>query len=352
MTGPFEHPWLGGLLGDDEAAAVWSAERQLSHMLAFEAAWSRACGAAGLFDEEQAEAAARTIEQAEIDPSSLRDGMARDGVPIPALVRQLRAEAGAAAEAVHDGATSQDVVDSALALTLQETSNLLQERLETLLDALDALAERFGAVPLMGRTRMQAAREIRVADRIASWSLPLSDHLERLARLRGIVERVQLGGAAGDRAALGAQAEEIVAGVAGELGLQAAEVWHARRDGIADYASFLSLVSGSLGKMGQDICLMAQQGLDEITLSGGGGSSAMAHKRNPVKAEVLVALARFNAVQVSAIHQALVHEQERSGAAWTLEWMVLPQMAQATARGLALALELVESVEAMGEPDA
>lgn len=352
MTGPFDHPWLGGLLGDDEAAAIWSAERQLSHMLAFEAAWSRACGAVGLFDEADAEAAARAIEQADIDPGSLRDGMARDGVPVPALVRQLRTVAGEAAEAVHEGATSQDVVDTALVLTLRETSTLLQDRLETLLDSLDALAERFGAAELMGRTRMQAAYPIRVADRITAWALPLSDHLDRLARLRGVVERVQVGGAAGDRAALGPQAEQVVALLAEDLGLHYSDVWHARRDGIAEYAGLMSLITGALGKMGQDVCLMAQQGLDEITLSGGGGSSAMVHKRNPVKAEVLVTLARFNAVQVSAMHQALVHEQERSGAAWTLEWMVLPQMAQATARALALALELVDDIQAMGDPDA
>ncbi|MGO7388986.1 3-carboxy-cis,cis-muconate cycloisomerase, partial [Rhizobium ruizarguesonis] len=75
-------------------------------------------------------------------------------------------------------------------------------------------------------------------------------------------------------------------------------------------------ISGSLGKMGQDIALLAQDG-DEIEISGGGTSSAMAHKQNPVSAEVLISLARFNATLLSGVHQSLVHEQERSGAAWT-----------------------------------
>lgn len=74
----------------------------------------------------------------------------------------------------------------------------------------------------------------------------------------------------------------------------------------------------------------------------------MAHKRNPVLAELLVTLARFNAVQLSGMHHALLHEQERSGAAWGLEWMILPQMAQSTGRALVATLELVGSIEHIG----
>ncbi|MHC2303106.1 adenylosuccinate lyase [Rhizobium mongolense] len=100
--------------------------------------------------------------------------------------------------------------------------------------------------------------------------------------------------------------------------------WQNERAPIADLANLFSLITGSLGKMGQDIALLAQAG-GEIELAGGVRSSAMVHKQNPVGAETLVAFSRFNAAQLSAIHQALVHEQERSGAAWTLEWLVLPQ---------------------------
>lgn len=107
------------------------------------------------------------------------------------------------------------------------------------------------------------------------------------------------------------------------------------------------MISGSLGKIGQDVALLAQAG-DEIELAGGGGSSAMPHKQNPVAAETLVTLARFNAVQLSGIHQSLVHEQERSGAAWTLEWLLLPPMVVATAASLRHALQLVGSIKRLG----
>ena len=90
---------------------------------------------------------------------------------------------------------------------------------------------------------------------------------------------------------------------------------------------------------------------NEIGLAGGGGSSAMPHKANPVLAELLVTLARFNATQVAGIHHALVHEQERSGAAWMLEWMILPQMTMATGRALTAARSLCGQITQIGATD-
>jgi 3-carboxy-cis,cis-muconate cycloisomerase len=347
MAGVFAHPWLSGLFADPETAALWSAETQLAHMIAFEAAWARAGHLAGLWSAAEGEAAAQAIEAVAIAPGDLSEGTGRDGVCVPALVAQLRAACGDAG--IHFGATSQDVVDTATVLSSVGALDLIDRRLDALAAALERLERRFGAAPLMGRTRMQAAVPITVRDRVETWRLPLSDHRARLLGLRPRVARVQIGGAAGDRAALGAGAEAVCASVAQALGLApTVRAWHAMRDGLGEFASVLSLITGTLGKMGQDVCLMAQQGIGEIALAGGGGSSAMPHKANPVLAELLVTLARFNAVQVSGMHQALVHEQERSGAAWMLEWMILPPMAEATGRALVAAGELVGRIERIG----
>ncbi|MCA0043175.1 3-carboxy-cis,cis-muconate cycloisomerase [Celeribacter litoreus] len=344
----FDHPWLSGLFNDAEMADILSPDRQMAHMLAFEAAWSRACGKAGLFDAVKAEDAARAIESAQIDLADIAAGMGEDGVPIPRLVKQLKALAPA--EALHKGATSQDVVDTALVLALREASNLIETRLTELEKHLATLETEFGDTPLMGRTRMQAATEITVRDRVLSWRLPLLDHLKTLDQKRADVEKVQIGGASGDRKALKDKADVVVADVANTLGLAPTDkAWHAMRHGIAGYASFLSLITGTLGKFGQDVVLMSQQGIGDIAMSGGGGSSAMPHKQNPVSAELLVTLARFNATQVSAMHHALIHEQERSGTAWTLEWMVLPQMLMATARSLAVAIDMSQKITRIGQ---
>ena len=347
MSLVFGHPWLGGLFDDAEAATVWSAERQLAHLLAFEAAWSRALGRVGRVEPDRAERAAAAVERWTPDPAALRAGTATDGVPVPALVRALKVAAGEDADAVHAGSTSQDVMDTALAATLRECSDLLEARVGGLARALDALRVRFGDAPLTGRTRMQAALPVTARTRIDAWAAPWPRHLERLREVRPRVEVLQLGGAAGDRAPFAAEADAIGRELGAALGLAPAPAWHTARDGLAEYAGLLSMIAGGCGKIGQDAALMAQQGIDEIAL-GGGASSAMAHKRNPIAAELLVALARYAATQLPAVHHALVHEQERSGAAWTLEWMVLPPLAVTACRALAVATEMVEGIERIG----
>src|SRR6202012_829905 len=136
--------------------------------------------------------------------------------------------------------------------------------------------------------------------------------------------------------------------LAARLGLTDAPCWQVGRGAVGEFGSWLRLVPGALGKLGQDAALMAQNEIGEVRLAGGGGSSAMAHKSNPVGAEVLVALARFCAGQLGTLHQALVHENERSGAAWTLEWLILPPLATATASALRHAATLCEGMRFVG----
>ena len=160
---------------------------------------------------------------------------------------------------------------------------------------------------------------------------------------------MQFGGAAGNLHVLGDRGPKVAEALARELGLGLPEgQWQSQRDRIGEFAAWISLTAGSLGKFGQDIALMAQNEIAEVALGSGGGSSAMPMKQNPVKAEVLVALARFEATLLAGIHQSLVHEQERSGAAWTLEWMLLPQMCMGLGAALRSALDLVGSIERIG----
>ncbi|ENR00475.1 hypothetical protein H721_02714 [Brucella ovis IntaBari-2006-46-332] len=192
---------------------------------------------------------------------------------------------------------------------------------------------------------MQPAISTTVADRVESWRAPFSDYAQRLAALQF---PLQFGGAAGTLEKFVGKGAKLRAELAKRLGLEDRPQWHSQRAFIADFGHLLSLVTGSLGKFGQDIALMAEL-RDEISLSGGGGSSAMPHKQNPVRAELLVTLARFNAVQVSGLHQAMVHEQERSGTAWMLEWMILPPVVAATGAALKAALVLSDNIVRMGK---
>jgi 3-carboxy-cis,cis-muconate cycloisomerase len=338
----FDHPWLSALLGDEEIARHFSAEAELRTMLEFEVALAMAEAELGFIPMEAAQAIAATALSFRPDLPALAAGTARDGMVVPEWVRQLRQAVGAPhGDHVHFGSTSQDVLDTSLILRLRPVLDILAARLNAFDSRLATLAGDHGAIPAMARTRMQRALPITWADRIAAWRAPFTRHQKRLKELTPRLLVVQFGGPVGTLDRFGDKGPSAAAALASRLDLAVPAIsWHSARDTLTELADWLSLLTGSLGKIGQDIALMAQNEIADVTVAGGGQSSAMHHKQNPVLAEILVALARFNATQVSAMHQALVHEQERSGAAWTLEWMVLPQMTMAAgaalARGLAL----------------
>jgi 3-carboxy-cis,cis-muconate cycloisomerase len=317
-------------------------------MIRFETALAQAQAGVGVIEADAADAIVSRLSDFAADTTSLRHGVAKDGVVVPELVRQMRAAvAGTAAEKLHFGATSQDVIDTSLMLRLKAAAEIIAARLGRLIDTLGDIAARDGSNPLTGYTRMQAAIAITVGDRVASWIDPLERHLVRIDTFLQHGFAVQFGGAAGTLEKLGDNAGTVRADLAKRLGLSDRPQWHSQRDGIAELANLLSLVTGTLGKFGQDIALLAEVGA-EIRMSGGGGSSAMPHKQNPVNAETLVTLARFNAVQISALHQSLVHEQERSGAGWMLEWLSLPQMVTATGSSLLIAERLAGQIDRLG----
>ena len=340
----FDHPWLSALLGDDEIAQHFSIEAELRAMLEFEVALAMAEAELGIIPMEAAQAIATTALSFQPDLAALASGTARDGMVVPEWTAQLsRAVGSPHGVYVHFGSTSQDVLDTSLILRLRPVLEILSTRLNTLDSYLAALAAEHGAKPAMARTRMQRALPITWADRFAAWRAPLVRHQRRLQELSPRLLVVQFGGPVGTLDKFGDKGPTVAATLASRLDLAVTAVsWHSARDTLVDFAGWLSVLTGSLGKIGQDIALLAQNEISEVTVTGGGRSSAMHHKQNPVLAETLVTLARFNATQISAMHHALVHEQERSGAAWTLEWMVLPQMVVAASAALSRALKLLD----------
>lgn len=347
MTNPFLRSIFGELYCDPVIAAEFEAAAFSGRMLRFEAAWTEALRKLGTVSDEDAAVALDAIKRSTV--FDLTAGSLRDGVPVPAFVAALRSGLNdGAANAIHTGATSQDVIDSAMSLTLLQVLTILQDRMGKVSLALDDLETRFGTAPLMARTRMQAALPTEVGLRLSAWRRGVGAQIKRAESLLDEVAVVQVGGPIGDRSALEGQGEAVAECVAASLGLRPSSVWHTERSSSVCFGHWLTLVAGTLGKIGQDIVLMAQQGVDEIGLSGGGKSSAMPHKQNPVEAEAMVSLARFVATQQGALAQAMIHEQERSGAAWALEWMTVPTMAESTGAALNNCLNLLSRVEHLG----
>ncbi|GLQ04815.1 3-carboxy-cis,cis-muconate cycloisomerase [Sneathiella chinensis] len=345
---PFDHAYLSGLFGQPEASRHLSPKADVAAMLAFEAALAEAEGEAGLIPAEAAEAISAVLRSFSVDMDDLKQGTSKDGVVIPALVRQIRAAVGPDHGAhVHYGATSQDVIDTALILRLKNILDLFEEGLNTALQRIEALNAAYGTLEIMGRTRMQRALPIPLSHRLGNWKAPLLDLLTALEDLRPRLLKVQFGGAVGTLAKLGEKGPEVRKRLAAKLGLEDAECWHTDRRPLSLLAAWMSEVTTALGKIGQDLALMAQNEVGEVTLKSAGGSSAMPHKQNPVRAELLVSIARYNSVQISGMSQAALAENERSGSGWSLEWMILPGMVQATAAGLDRANELLSDIKSI-----
>lgn len=333
----------GPMWSDAGAAALFDDRAEIAGMVRVEGALAQVQGQLGVIPAEAAAVISDFCEIFDVPPDALAAATARDGVPVPGLVAALRAacpDAGAAAF-LHWGATSQDIMDTALALRLSALCDLWGDGLAGLLGALADLAAAQADTPMAARTYGQDAVPTTFGAVTAGWGWPLIAALQGLDGVRAGVARVSLAGAAGTLSAMGPQGPAVRAGLARALGLSdPGHGWHSGRDGMAGLAGWAGQVAGALGKLGEDVHLMAQSGLDEVRIAGAGGSSTMPQKQNPVPAAVVSALARHVLVLVPAVQGAAIHRQQRDGAAWFSEWLALPPLCLALSRALSLATEL------------
>lgn len=348
MSGVLTHTWFSGLFADPEIADLLSPVVDLARYRDIEIAWTMALADVGNADQSLCEHAAQHIATCEIADDIIRAGVIQDGLPIPAFVRALKANATETAkQVIHFGLTSQDVMDTALMLALKSILGIYRARLTHLADALDVLARANAGNTLMGYTRMQAALPITADRRITTWVRPQRGYVEDIDRITEKLDVVQWGGPIGIRET--PPADALGPAFAARLGLRdPGFAWHTTRSDIAELGGLIARMTGSLGKMGQDIALMAQRGADDITLNTGGTSSAMPHKQNPILAELLVTIAGYTSHQSGTLNSAMVHEQERSGATWVLEFMTLPEMLQLCGTALVSAQSLIGQVVSVG----
>lgn len=348
---PFDSALFGPLLSDPELARWLDDRAQLRFMLEVEGALARAEASAGVIPEAAAEIITEVADSLEIDPADLAEGTARDGIPVPALVAALRkavVDAGGrdAAQYVHWGATTQDIMDTGLVLRLREPLDILEDRLDVLAGRLAKLADAERGTVMLARTRGQQATPTSFGLKIAGWLAPLDRHLYRLQVLKGNLEVLSFGGAAGNLSALGGKAIAVEAALAEELGLAVpAMPWHSQRDGPIEFGNWLGLVCGSLGKLAGDILLLCQNEVGELRETNGGGSSTLPQKSNPVRSEAVLSLARHATGLAGPLQSAAFHQHERDGVAWQLEWLALPQMIVATGAALAQSIALVDRLE-------
>jgi len=349
---PFDSALYRDLLAEPEAAALFTDSAELRAMMIVEGALAKAQGGLGVIPEISAQAIHRASLELQIDPAGLAAETGRSAVPVPALVQAFRDAMAAPehAQYVHWGATSQDIVDTALVLRLRQVLALYETRLRAVLTALGALASAHARLPMAARTYGQIATVTSFGAVAAGWGRPLLRSLDRLARLRSEVLVVSLSGAAGTLAAMGPKGPAVRAALAEALDLgDPGATWHSERDRIGRLAGWIAEVAVGLGKIGEDLILMTQSGIGEARLGRGGGSSTMPQKSNPVEPSLLVALARLAVALNGALQGAGLHRQQRDGAAWVVEWLTLPQQCLALARGLTVAEALIRDLSPVPE---
>jgi 3-carboxy-cis,cis-muconate cycloisomerase len=349
MVTPLDSAIFAPLFADDEITALFTDNACVRALVEVEAALARAQANVGVIPAIAAKRISK-VEAEKIDTGALSKGTIRSGFPIVALVQEVRKQAGAeAAPYVHWGATTQDIMDTACVLQIRAAIQIFKRAILQLLRHLSELGERHRATVLAGRTHGQQALPITFGLKVASWMAPMIRHAERIDEISPRLLVVQCGGGAGTLAALADKGLAVSQALANELSLGVPVMpWHAQRDSVVEFAGWLSLVTGTLGKMAQDVILLAQTEVGEVTESGEqgrGGSSTMPQKSNPITSELILAAARTNASLLSALHQAQIQEHERATHGWQVEWLTLPQMMILTGGALKHALYLGENLQ-------
>lgn len=342
-----------GFLSTSEILEAFSERHFLEAMLRFEASLARAQASVGLIPEAAAQSIIGTCKVELFDVAKIVRESGRAGsIAIP-LVKSLKETVGLfnqdAAGFVHFGSTSQDVIDTALALVTRNALNLIEADVSKAASALLVLAERHADHPVLARTLMQPASVTSFGLKCVGWAAPLLRSLQRLQSSAGNALGVQLGGAVGTLAQMKKNGTnwgpQVRALMAADLQLKAPPfAWHTQRDEWVALGCELGLLVGSLGKVAKDISLMGQYEVGEVaepTEAGRGGSSAMPHKRNPVACMVALAAAQRAPQRVAALLAAMPQEHERALGNWQAElaeWPGLLMSAHGSARAMAQAL--------------
>ncbi len=308
-------------------AEAVSDESWLRAMLDVEAAIAAAEAAAGVIPAGAAAAIRAACARARIDLTRLGEEAAAAATPVVPLVQALTAAVpGEAGGFVHWGATSQDVIDTAMMLVSRRALDVLLVELDGLASGCAVLARRHRATVMPGRTLLQQALPITFGLKAAGWLMAVLEARDQAGRVRETRLAAQLGGATGTLASLGDRGLDVLAGLARELGLAEPVLpWHASRGRVVELALALAAAGGAASKIAVDVALLMQTEVAEAAEGTPGGSSAMPHKRNPVGAVEVDACFRGLQAQVAVLVASQRVEHERAAGAWQAEWPALSE---------------------------
>lgn len=321
-------------------------------MLRFEAALAMATAAAGLIPKRAASVIVTACDASLYDPAPLGEAARRTATLTVPLVKALTQEVARrdpkAADYVHWGATSQDVLDTAMVLQLGEAVPPLLKALDGIVSAFARLARKHRATPMLGRTLLQPATPLALGQKISGWASDIDRARRRLGESFGETQIVQFGGASGSLTALGPEAEPVMKVLANQLKLALPPgPWFTQRVRVAAFAQDCALVVGALAKASRDIALMMQFEVGEASEPSGpgrGSSSTMPHKRNPVGAALVLSAATRAPMLAATIVSAMPQEHERALGGWQAEWPTLASLVEALGSAVEVMAEVASGL--------
>ncbi|MER5293438.1 3-carboxy-cis,cis-muconate cycloisomerase [Streptomyces pharetrae] len=348
-TGLLAPGWAGS-----PAAAATSDSAYLRALLDAEAALTRVQAALGLAPAEAATAVTEAAGTGRFDVRALAERARGGGNPVIPLVADLTEAVGEEyGSYVHRGATSQDILDTATMLVAARTLDVVLADLGRTERALSRLAGEHRDTAMPGRTLTQHAVPTTFGLKAAGWRSLVLDARDRVSTVRDSLP-AQLGGAAGTLAAFGAYGASdptaLPAEYARELGLRAPDLpWHTLRTPVADLAGCLAFTAGALGKPAVDVLTLSRTEIAEVMEGSGGGSSAMPHKCNPVRAALIASAARRAPQLAATLYGSLAAEDERPAGAWHAEWEPLRDLLRLVGGAARDAAELAEGLRVRPE---
>lgn len=344
------------LFSTPEMTRTFSPQAQLRSMVRFEWALSSALEASGVAHPGAGDALKEMLSKEFVDATALMDDARDDGnIAIP-FVRQLTAAVGqkseAAARTLHLGATSQDLLDTALVLEMREGLQLIETALAHLDAALLAQVKAHSDTVMLGRTWLQPGPPVTFGLKVAGTLAAVRRARERVRTEGNRALLLQFGGAVGTLASLGEAASAVSAHIAKLLDLPESPLpWHAHRDRLVAVVQVLSILTGTLAKFATDISLLMQAEVGEVTEGGDGrgGSSTMPHKRNPVACAALLAIhARMPGLAATML-LAMPQEHERGLGLWQAEWETVPEAFRLASASIAHAIDLTKNLKVYPE---
>ncbi|MFB0934766.1 MAG: adenylosuccinate lyase family protein [Propionivibrio sp.] len=315
--------------GTPAMRAIFDDHELIRKYVEVEIALAKAEARCGVIPQEAADEIAAKCSAETLDFDLLRHETEIVGYPILPLVHQIAKQAGTSGGFVHWGATTQDIMDTAVVLQVRDGLNLVEADIKALRGILAKLSRRYRDTPMAGRTHLQQALPVTFGYKTAIWLDMFDRHEERLAQLRPRVLVGEFAGAAGTLASLGDKGLAVQKAMMEELGLGVpVSTWHVARDGFAEAVNLLAVITGSLGKIAYDVMIMASNEFGELYepfVKGRGASSTMPQKRNPISSELMLACAKGVRQQAGLMLDAMVQDLERATGPWHAEWIAIPE---------------------------